>query len=80
MTRILVNDDEPQITRTLPVSLHAPRYDAAVARRRPDAAVGRECQPDVVVLDLGRPDLDGVEVIHGRRGPAGAVVAISVLW
>jgi two-component system, OmpR family, KDP operon response regulator KdpE len=69
MTRILVVDDEPQILRALSINLRTRSYevdtapDGATALR---AAAGR--QPDLVVLDLGLPDLDGVEVIRGLRG------------
>jgi two-component system KDP operon response regulator KdpE len=69
MTRVLVVDDEPQIVRALRINLTARGYqvltaaDGAAALRA--AADGH---PDVVVLDLGLPDLDGAEVIAGLRG------------
>jgi two-component system KDP operon response regulator KdpE len=69
MTRILVVDDEPQILRTLSLNLRARRYDV---RAVPDGgqALGQaaDWNPDLVILDLGLPDLDGVEVIEGLRG------------
>ncbi|MFI7454745.1 response regulator [Nonomuraea sp. NPDC049714] len=69
MTKILVVDDEPQILRALRINLAARHYEVAVA---PDGAAAlREAarwQPDLVVLDLGLPDLDGVDVIQGLRG------------
>jgi two-component system KDP operon response regulator KdpE len=69
MTRILVVDDEPQILRTLSLNLRARRYDV---RAVPDGgqALGQaaDWHPDLVILDLGLPDLDGVEVIEGLRG------------
>ncbi|MEU7552248.1 response regulator [Streptomyces sp. NPDC044571] len=69
MTRVLVVDDEPQIVRALVINLKARKYvvDAAA-----DGAGALELaaarRPDVVVLDLGLPDMDGVEVIKGLRG------------
>ncbi|GIH23875.1 DNA-binding response regulator [Acrocarpospora phusangensis] len=69
MTRILVVDDEPQILRALRINLAARRHDVAVAAT--GAAALREAadwHPELVILDLGLPDLDGVDVIHGLRG------------
>jgi two-component system KDP operon response regulator KdpE len=69
VTRVLVVDDEPLTTRTLDLNLRARRYDVAVARDGGEALRrASEWHPDIVVLDLGLPDLDGVEVIHGLRG------------
>ncbi len=69
MTRVLVVDDEPQIRRALAVNLKARGYDVDLA------ASGREAlrraaaaHPDVVLLDLGLPDIDGTEVVLGLRG------------
>ncbi|MFK4146895.1 response regulator [Streptomyces sp. NPDC004065] len=69
MTRVLVVDDEPQIVRALVINLRARKYDVDAAgdgRTALDLAASRH--PDVVVLDLGLPDMDGVEVIRGLRG------------
>ncbi|MEV0649525.1 response regulator [Phytomonospora sp. NPDC050363] len=69
MIRVLVVDDEPQILRALRINLTAHGYDVQVAAdgasalRSAAAAV-----PDLVVLDLGLPDMDGTEVIGGLRG------------
>ncbi|WP_106400902.1 response regulator [Actinocorallia populi] len=69
MTRILVVDDEPQILRTLRINLKARGYEVDTA---PDGRTALDLVArhghDLVVLDLGLPDLDGVEVIHGLRG------------
>ncbi|MCB5163672.1 response regulator [Streptomyces bambusae] len=69
MTRVLVVEDEPQIVRALVINLKARRYEVDAAG---DAATALELaaarHPDVVVLDLGLPDMDGVEVIRGLRG------------
>lgn len=69
MTRVLVIDDEPQIVRALVINLKAREYEVDAAH---DGATALELaaasHPDVVVLDLGLPDMDGVEVIRGLRG------------
>lgn len=69
MTRVLVVDDEPQLLRALRINLVARGYEVAVAAD--GAAALRQAadwHPDLVVLDLGLPDLDGMDVIHGLRG------------
>ncbi len=69
MTRVLVVDDEQALLRALRVILITAGYEvdlAATGREALQAAV--RALPDIVVLDLGLPDLDGVEVIHGLRG------------
>ncbi|NRQ37804.1 response regulator [Nonomuraea sp. NN258] len=69
MTRVLVVDDEPQILRALRVNLAARHYEVALAADGSQALrQAADWHPDLVILDLGLPDLDGVEVIHGLRG------------
>ncbi|MBY8871654.1 response regulator [Micromonospora sp. PLK6-60] len=69
MTRILVVDDEPQILRALRINLRARGYDVDVAATGAAALkTAASHPPDLVVLDLGLPDLDGVDVIRGLRG------------
>ncbi|MEU8276376.1 response regulator [Microbispora bryophytorum] len=69
MTRILVVDDEPQILRALRINLAARRYEVEVAGDGSSALrAAADWRPDVVLLDLGLPDMDGVDVIHGLRG------------
>ncbi|WP_329110419.1 response regulator [Micromonospora sp. NBC_01699] len=69
MTRVLVVDDEPQILRALRINLRARRYEVAVAADGADALrLAASQHPDLVVLDLGLPDMDGVDVIRGLRG------------
>jgi two-component system KDP operon response regulator KdpE len=66
---VLVVDDEPQILRALRINLRARRYDvttAANGTQALDAAAAHP--PDLVILDLGLPDMDGVDVIGGLRG------------
>lgn len=67
--RILIADDDPQILRALRVTLGARGYDivtAADGTATLNAAI--EHHPDLVMLDLGMPHLDGLEVIAGLRG------------
>jgi two-component system KDP operon response regulator KdpE len=69
MTRVLVVDDEPQMLRALRINLAARHYEVAVAADGASALrQAADWHPDVIILDLGLPDLDGVEVIHGLRG------------
>jgi two-component system KDP operon response regulator KdpE len=69
VTRVLVVDDEPQILRALRINLRVREYQVDVAATGTEALeiAGRH-PPDLVILDLGLPDLDGVEVIQGLRG------------
>jgi two-component system, OmpR family, KDP operon response regulator KdpE len=69
MTRVVVVDDEPQILRAMRINLRARGYEVLTAATGKDAlAVVASHLPDLVILDLGLPDLDGVEVIRGLRG------------
>jgi two-component system KDP operon response regulator KdpE len=78
MTRILVVDDEPQIVRALRINLRARHYDVDTAADGASALYAAARQhPDLVVLDLGLPDMDGTEVIRGLRG--WTVIPIIVL-
>ncbi|HEX8498177.1 MAG TPA: response regulator [Actinomycetales bacterium] len=69
MTRALVVDDEPQILRALKINLSARGYDVQLAPDgRTALRLAAEHRPEVVVLDLGLPDIHGVDVITGLRG------------
>ena len=69
VSRVLVVDDEPQIRRALGINLRARGYDVDLAETGEQALeLAAHHHPDVVVLDLGLPGIDGVEVIHGLRG------------
>ena len=69
MTRVLVVDDEPQILRALRISLRVRGYDVHTAATGAQALeVAGRPPPDLIILDLGLPDLDGVEVIGALRG------------
>ena len=67
--RVLVVDDEPQIRRALSTNLGARGYDVLTAATGEEALrVAAERHPEVVILDLGLPGIDGVEVVRGLRG------------
>ncbi|WP_314175064.1 response regulator [Streptomyces winkii] len=68
MTRVLVVEDEIQLVRALEINLKARKYEVAAARDGATALrTASERPPDVVLLDLGLPDMDGIEVIRGLR-------------
>jgi two-component system KDP operon response regulator KdpE len=69
VTRVLVVDDEPQILRALRINLRVRQYEVLTAATGAEAleVAGRH-PPDLVILDLGLPDLSGLEVIEGLRG------------
>ncbi len=68
MTRILVIDDEPQILRALRRSLEAQDYEVTTADDGEEGLASAAARsPNLVVLDLGLPDLDGTEVIRRLR-------------
>ncbi len=69
MTRVLVVDDDPQLLRALQINLQARDYEVLRAGTGAEALrlAVRE-SPDLIVLDLGLPDMDGAEVIHDLRG------------
>ncbi|MDP9298007.1 MAG: response regulator transcription factor [Actinomycetota bacterium] len=76
--RILVVDDEPQIRRALRTSLEARHYEVSTVGTGEEGVLGvAEFSPDLVLLDLGLPDIDGTEVI--RRVRAFSEVPIIVL-
>ncbi|MFF5969005.1 response regulator [Streptomyces collinus] len=69
MTRVLVVEDDPQLVRALVINLQARHYGVDAA---PDGTTALRLaaarQPDAVLLDLGLPDMDGVDIIKGLRG------------
>lgn len=68
MTRILLVDDDPAITRTVAIGLRAHGYDLRTATDgRTAVDLGRTDQPDLLILDLGLPDISGVEVLRQLR-------------
>ncbi len=80
MSRILVVDDEPQIRKFLRISLGANGYEVLEAENGQDgvAAATRD-KPDLVILDLGLPDVDGQDVISAiRKTSAVPIIVLSV--
>jgi two-component system, OmpR family, KDP operon response regulator KdpE len=77
VTTVLVIDDEPQIVRALRINLRVREYDVHTAASGTEALeVAAKHPPDLVILDLGLPDLDGVDVIHGLRGWTDAPIIV----
>jgi two-component system KDP operon response regulator KdpE len=77
VTRVLVVDDEPQILRALRINLTARSYDVVTADSGAGALdVASRALPDIVVLDLGLPDMDGIDVIRGLRGWSSVPIVI----
>jgi two-component system KDP operon response regulator KdpE len=77
VTSVLVIDDEPQIIRALRINLRVRQYDVHTAGSAGEALeLAARHPPDLVILDLGLPDLDGVEVIHGLRGWTDAPIIV----
>jgi len=80
VTRILAVDDEPQILRALATNLRARGYTVDLAGTGEAAlTLAARKHPDLVILDLGLPGMDGVEVIRGLRGwSAVPIIVLSV--
>ncbi|MFF9031454.1 response regulator [Streptomyces iakyrus] len=68
MTRVLVVENDPQLVRALVINLQARHYGVDAA---PDGTTALRLaaarQPDAVLLDLGLPDMDGVDIIKALR-------------
>jgi two-component system KDP operon response regulator KdpE len=81
VTKVLVIDDEPSILRALRINLSARDYEVATASDGASGlvAVSRE-RPDVLILDLGLPDMDGTDVIHGVRGWSSTPIIVLSVW
>jgi len=79
MSRILVVDDDPTLRRTLRVNLRARGYQVDAVGTGRDALTDlAETHPDLLVLDLGLPDLDGLEVLRRlRRASSLPVIVLS---
>src|SRR6201991_14219 len=77
MTRVLVVDDDPQLLRALRINLSVRGYEVITARSGSRAlALAAEHPPQVVILDLGMPDISGIEVLAGLRGGRSAPVIV----
>jgi two-component system, OmpR family, KDP operon response regulator KdpE len=67
--KILIADDDPQILRALRITLGAHGYEVFLARTGVEALdQAAKHHPDLVMLDLGMPQLNGIEVIEALRG------------
>ncbi|MHC2998284.1 response regulator, partial [Microbacterium sp. HJ5] len=75
--KVLVADDDPQLVRALRITLAAHGYDVVAA---PDGAaaiaLAAKERPDIVMVDLGMPRLDGVQVIEALRGWSSAPIIV----
>src|ERR1700712_2143378 len=77
MTRVLVIDDEPHILRALRINLTVRGYEVITASTGAGALrAAAEHPPDVVILDLGLPDISGIDVLAGLRGWLSAPVIV----
>lgn len=75
--KILIADDDPQILRALRITLTAKGYEVLTATDGSEAiAAAIEHHPDIFLLDLGMPRLDGIEVIHAIRGWSDAPILV----
>ena len=77
MTRVLVIDDEAALLRALRINLAAREYAVSTASDGASglAAMARD-HADVVIVDLGLPDMDGTDVIRGIRGWSSAPIIV----
>ncbi|MBB2985121.1 response regulator transcription factor [Terracoccus luteus] len=77
MSRVLVVDDDPRLQRTLSIALRAHSHEVLTAADgRTALQVAAEDEPDVVILDLGLPDLDGTEVLSRLRQTSAVPVIV----
>ena len=77
MTRVLIVEDEPGLRRALVINLRARDYDVtAVGDGAAALSAAAAEPPDVVILDLGLPDMDGTDVIEGLRGWSRAPIIV----
>ncbi|KUP27562.1 response regulator transcription factor [Kocuria rhizophila] len=75
--KILIADDDPQILRALRIILGAKGYRVITAANGAEAvSAAVDEQPDMFLLDLGMPQLDGIEVIQGIRGWSQAPILV----
>ncbi|MEU4063104.1 response regulator transcription factor [Streptomyces wedmorensis] len=79
MTRVLVVEDDAQLARALMINLKARKYVVDAAHDGVSALrLASTAQPDVILLDLGLPDMDGVDVIRALRdGNRAPVLVLS---
>ncbi|MFJ9946970.1 response regulator [Kitasatospora sp. NPDC091207] len=77
MSEILIVDDEPALLRTLRINLSARQYAVRTAASGGEALDrAARTSPDAVLLDLGLPDLDGMDVIRGLRSHSAVPIIV----
>ena len=77
MTRILIVDDEPAVLRALRISLQGHGFDTETAADGTRAVmVALANHPDLILLDLGLPDMDGIDVLRRIRVSSGVPIVI----
>lgn len=75
--KILIADDDPQILRALRITLTAKGYDVVTAMNGVQAIeTAVDHHPDIYLIDLGMPQLDGIDVIEGIRGWSTAPILV----
>ena len=79
VAHVLVVEDDPAIRTAVLRALDGPRPCRHVRPRRPDRPAGRPSRtaPDIIVLDLGLPDLDGAEVLRMLRAVSDVPVIVA---
>jgi two-component system KDP operon response regulator KdpE len=81
MNRILVVDDEPALRRALLVSLHARGHEVDLASTGEEAlTLAARNHPDVIILDLGLPGIDGILVARALRAWDRTQIIILSSW
>ncbi|MEO7754829.1 MAG: response regulator transcription factor [Terracoccus sp.] len=78
MTRVLLAEDDPAISEPLARALRREGYDVDVREDGPGALEGAKENPDLVLLDLGLPEIDGLEVCRRIRAE-GRVIPVLIL-
>jgi two-component system KDP operon response regulator KdpE len=77
MTRVLVVEDDPGLARALAITLRARQYEVDIAPTGAGAIESAASRPpDLLILDLGLPDLDGMDVLHAVRGWSNVPVVV----
>lgn len=75
--KILIADDDPQLLRALRITLTAKGYEIITAADGEEAiSLAADERPDVLLLDLGMPRFDGLDVIHAIRGWSDAPILV----
>ncbi|MFJ2598965.1 response regulator [Streptomyces erythrochromogenes] len=77
MIKVLVVEDDPQLVRALRINLEARKFEVETASDGKTALrLAASCKPDVIVLDLGLPDIDGIDVINEVRKTSGVPILV----